>query len=293
MLTLLAPAKLNLFLAVTGLRPDGFHNLRSLFVPLALCDRISISLDPLSRRDVLTLSGPIAVPEGANNIIVRAMTLFRKYHPFSEGLSVHLEKKIPTGAGLGGGSSNAVTLLKGLNQLLGSPLSSETLFSLALELGSDCPFFIEAQPSLVGGRGEQLEVLPASICELLEGQPIYLFKPPFSVSTQWAYEQLRLNRAYSDPVKASAQLEDCLACLKSAVPSFKNDFLPILSWKYPLFAVLLEQLHKSGFSAGLSGSGSTCFVWLNEKKAASTLPKILREALGANLFELETSIRIQ
>ena len=186
-LSLHSPAKVNLMLSVHPRRADGFHELTSLIVPLDFGDTLHVGLRDAC--DQLTCSDP-AVPIGAQNLVLRAAVCFRERLGRAVYFEFHLDKRIPMGAGLGGGSGNAVVALKGMNSLLGDPLPLIVLYELAAQLGSDCPFFVEQQPAIMRGRGERLEALPEAVAARLRGQGILLFQPEFPVATGWAYAQL-------------------------------------------------------------------------------------------------------
>ncbi len=292
MLTLSAPAKLNLFLAVTGLRADGFHNLVSCVAPLSLHDTLSFKIVPEAGPDYLHIENSPGLLADASNTVLKAIQCFRKAHAFSGRVEAVLAKKIPFAAGLGGGSSDAVATLKGLNTLLGGPLSADHLMELAAQIGSDCPLFLYSNPSLIRGRGEVVTPVSAAAAEALQGQRLYLFKPDFSIETPWAYGQLKATQAYTPPLEAEAALATFLAALEAQSPlHFTNDFLKPLAFKYPLLSLFLDHLRQQGFACGLSGSGSACFVWLNENTPIEVLEGQIVGAFGPHCFRVETRIQ--
>jgi len=146
--------KINLLLNILGKRADGFHELETVMLPVNVCDSIQIE-----RTDVtgiqLTCNEP-SLPTNAENLVVRAAKDFLQSTGINEGIRIHLEKRVPIAAGLGGGSSNAANTLLGLNELFGEPLSQSTLATLAAGIGSDVPFFLQPLPALATGRGEQI-----------------------------------------------------------------------------------------------------------------------------------------
>ena len=146
-----AYAKINLTLDITGVRPDGFHELRSVMVPVSLCDDIKIE-----RSDSFSFDCNIKSICGENNLCVRAAKAFFERSGMSSDVSLYLEKKVPFPAGLGGGSSDAAAVLRGLNELYGNPLEESELFDIAASLGSDIPFCLLGSPALCEGRGEVL-----------------------------------------------------------------------------------------------------------------------------------------
>jgi len=179
-----APAKTNVSLRVLGKRADGFHELETLMVPLALADTVSIEK---TGTDALEFTcSDASLPTDDRNLAVRAAKLILASSHAKGGWKIHLEKRVPHGAGLGGGSSDAATVLMGMNDLLGRPFARGELIEMAAQLGSDVPFFIVRGPALCKGRGEIVEPadFPAST-------PILLMKPPFGVPTPWAYQRWR------------------------------------------------------------------------------------------------------
>ena len=185
LIRLQAPAKLNLFLEVLGKRPDGYHEIRSIFHAINLCDEIVIK----ERKQGIHLacSDP-SLPTDERNLAWRAAALMQKKAKTATGVAIRLTKKIPVGAGLGGGSSDASAVLKGLNGLWRLGLSAKELMRLAAELGSDCPFFIPCGTALCGGRGEIVRPLPTA-----GSLRFILVCPPLQVSTAEVYRNLSRN----------------------------------------------------------------------------------------------------
>src|SRR3989338_5202174 len=179
---LLSPAKVNLFLTVLKRRVDGYHNLHTLFERVDLCDKITIT-KTACRISVRTNVPDL--PNDSRNIATRAAELLKKYARVREGARIRIQKRIPIAAGLGGGSSNAATVLLGLNRLWRLRLSKTRLLKLAAKLGSDVPFFILETPFAEGrGRGEILKPIR------LKGAKLWhvIVKPPFGISTKHAYQ---------------------------------------------------------------------------------------------------------
>jgi 4-diphosphocytidyl-2-C-methyl-D-erythritol kinase len=181
-----SPAKLNLFLAVTGRRPDGFHNLVSVAAPLAWGDELRV----VPADDFHLACGDPAVPVDGSNLILKAAQSFRAATGWPGGARFELVKRIPMGAGLGGGSSNAVTALRALNLLAGSPLPAPELAGLAAGIGSDCALFLPGVPVVMRGRGELVQTLAPSPASRLRGRRVLVFKPSFGIATPWAYGRL-------------------------------------------------------------------------------------------------------
>jgi len=180
-----SPCKVNLLLNILGRRPDGFHELETVMHPVNLCDRLAFERG--GRGVEMTCSGA-SLGTDSSNLVHRAATEFLQAAQVNDGVRIHLEKKIPLAAGLGGGSGNAATTLLGLNELFGQPLPQEKLHEIAAALGSDTPFFLQTKPALATGRGENvqsLEFFPA-----LRGTVFLLIHPGFGISTAWAYQNL-------------------------------------------------------------------------------------------------------
>jgi len=261
-MTIDAPAKVNLTLRVLGRRDDGFHEIETLMAPITLADRLEISL----RTDHsirLTCTDP-SVPSDASNLAHPAAAAFAKHTGLEFGVNIHIEKNIPHGAGLGGGSSDAAAVLVALDRLLETKMPTEELERVAATIGSDIPFFIRSQPAICRGRGE--------IIEPFEGLPsadILLVKPPFPIPTPWAYQ------AWANSEKPSATFQQFHGSI-----SLVNDLeAPVFS-KYLLLPVLKSALWKHpGVSAAMmSGSGSTIFAILRD--SAEGIEEWIRSEFG-------------
>jgi 4-diphosphocytidyl-2-C-methyl-D-erythritol kinase len=247
-MTIDAPAKVNLTLRVLGRRDDGFHEIETLMAPISLVDQLAINL----REDHvihLTCSDP-SVPSDASNLAHRAAAAFLKHTGLKFGVDIHIQKRIPHGAGLGGGSSDASAVLVALDRMLETNMPAEELERVAATMGSDIPFFIRRHPAICRGRGE--------IIELFEGLPtadILLVKPPFPIPTPWAYQ------AWANSQKPSATFEQ----FHGSIPLMNDLEAPVFS-KYLLLPVLKAALreHPSVAAALMSGSGSTIFAILRD-----------------------------
>ncbi len=183
-LHLTAPAKVNLSLRILGKRPDGYHEIETLMAPITLADEIELSHahGHPSSSVVFTCNDP-SLPTGDDNLCIKAAKVFQKELGHQEAVSISLLKRIPHGAGLGGGSSDAATILRGMNTLFEEPFVFEELHQLAMQLGSDVPFFLDTQPKWCRGRGEILgEIVSLPDWKLL------LIKPPFSIASAEAYK---------------------------------------------------------------------------------------------------------
>lgn len=289
-LTIDSPAKINLMLAVHGPRGDGFHALTSLVVALDFGDTLKVSLN-MNGADRLICNDP-TVPGGEANLIIRAAMAFRAQLGEAVTFDFDLEKRIPMGAGLGGGSSNAAVALQAMNQLTGERLSREDLLGLAATLGSDCPFFIDGVPSVMSGRGEVIEALPPDLAEQLSGQRIVLFRPNFGISTAWAYRRLiaAIPGVYQEEVAAVAKLDNFKATGRLD-ELLHNTFEPSVGAKYLAIPCLLEELRAEGYACLMSGSGSCCFALAKNAAEVAAIRTICQKDWGSGIFFVETSIR--
>jgi 4-diphosphocytidyl-2-C-methyl-D-erythritol kinase len=288
-LTLPSPAKVNLMLSVHGRRADGFHALTSLVVALEFGDTLTIRAG--GSRDVLRCSDP-AVPLGPENLVLKAAAAFRSRLGRAEHFEFDLDKHIPMGAGLGGGSGNAAVALRGMNQLSGEPFSNQVLCELAAQLGSDCAFFIEGQAAWMRGRGEVIEPVAAEVAERLRGTRVVLFRPNFGVETAGAYGRLAAGApdSYEPEAAGVARLHDFIESGTLGDVLF-NSFEGPVGSKYLAISTLLAQLRAAGVKCLMSGSGSCCFALLEENCAdVSQIEEIVRDAWGEAVFWVETSI---
>jgi 4-diphosphocytidyl-2-C-methyl-D-erythritol kinase len=279
--TIEAPCKINLHLNVGEKRPDGFHELESLFVPLAFCDTLRFECTGNDGENLLSTSWQVpceVIPDG-KNLVLRAMTLFREQTGFKQGLKIALEKRIPLGAGLGGGSSDAASTLLALNLLSGAGLETEILREMAAFLGSDVPFFISGGAAFVSGRGELVETV-----KFPPGLWIVLAAPPFSSNTALAFALLDKMREREGVAisKETLPREVLIRALDGECEKwpFFNDFLPVLlndkndeedrfAQNSDQLKAILMSLKTLGASfTGLSGAGSCCFGIFHDKSAA-------------------------
>lgn len=263
---LFAPAKINLSFEIKGRRADGFHEIETLITPISLRDRLSLDATPGDGVIDFTCDDP-SLPTGNENLVVRAVTLFREATRISTGLKIVLEKKTPHGAGLGGGSSDAASTLLGLNELFKAGLSDDDLLKLAAQLGSDVPFFIVRSAAVCRGRGEIVAPtsLPASLSLLL-------LKPDFGVPTPWAYGKWKGSQPLPG-VDYSPQEFNGMR--------FANDLEHPVFEKFVVLGHLKTWLCRQPEVgvALLSGSGSTVFAVLREGEK----PGRLRERICAEI----------
>ncbi|CAM2832194.1 4-(cytidine 5'-diphospho)-2-C-methyl-D-erythritol kinase [Rariglobus hedericola] len=290
-LVLSSPAKLNLFLAITGRRADGFHDLVSVAAPLEFGDTLTVELRPAGFS--LECDDPALEIDGTN-LVLRAAQAFAEAASWTGGAHFSLQKRIPMGAGLGGGSSNASTALLALNQLAGGVLTMEELGTVAATLGSDCPLFLQDGPVIMRGRGESLRVPPPQAIDRLRGRRVLVFKPAFGISTVWAYRQLAAGApaSYLPSVAAETQLmtwmDDATAPAEELL--FNNMEVPAFT-KHIALPVALECLREEfDLAPRMSGSGSACFAFLPENAPVAAITARIRELWGAEAFVTETRL---
>ncbi len=265
----LAPAKVNLSLRILRRREDGFHEIETLMAPISIFDTLEIELNDDGGL-VFTCSDP-TLPTGDENLAVRAVKRFCETYGFQPHVKLHLKKEIPHGAGLGGGSSDAATVLLALDHLFRTRLPREELTHLATELGSDIPFFIHQGAAVCKGRGEIVE--PCA----LQSLPLLLIKPPFGVPTPWAYQQWRGSLEIPGVAYGPQPFEWGTLLNDLERPVFQK-YVQLAEWK----RWLLVQPECAG--ALMSGSGSTVFAVLREKQSGPSLAERFIGEYGANAW---------
>jgi len=274
-----SPCKVNLLLNILRRREDGFHELETVMQPLTIFD--SLTLARSGRTVQLTCSEPV-LPTDSGNLVYRAAQRFLEAAGINEGVRLHLDKKIPLAAGLGGGSGNAATTLLGLNELFGAPLAAGPLQSIAASLGSDVPFFLQSGPALAIGRGEQIQPLEAF--PALRGAAFLLVHPGFGIATAWAYQQLaRYPAALNGQPGRARKLVDLMqtAGIEKAGPEFYNSLEAPALPKYPLLAMFQDFFRAQGAAATLmSGSGSTTFAVIKSIAAGEALAEKFKAKFG-------------
>jgi 4-diphosphocytidyl-2-C-methyl-D-erythritol kinase len=258
-LILPSPAKVNLSLWIKGKRPDGYHEIITVMHTINLFD--VISFQPSGKLE-LYIKGNKTLPIGRDNLVIKACRLFKEKTGINPKVSINLTKRIPVGAGLGGGSSNAATTLKGLNLIYGKPLSDEELYKIASKLGSDVPFFLKGGLAIAYGRGEKLRHYPPA------GFDILLVFPGFFCSTAEVYQN-------SPSIKRNISIENAE---KSIISPLLNEHLEELEENMendlelsdsPCVKKTLEvkeKLRRIGLKPLMSGSGSSVFAIIKEGK---------------------------
>ena len=248
-----APAKLNLMLKVVGKREDGYHLLQSVFCLIDLCDTIHLAVRDDGR---IVLHNPQADSAPENDLTVRAARLLQQFSGcLKKGVDIKIDKKIPMGGGLGGGSSNAATVLMALNRLWACGLTEEQLIDLGVKLGADVPFFIFGKTAFAKGIGEQLTPLPIDLPHFV------IIRPPVAVSTKEIFSHFVLT-SLNKPIKIDG--------LTESIPLI-NDLQNIAVTRYPQIAHALAVLQQYGEKAMMTGSGSCVFLQVKSGKQAQQI----------------------
>jgi 4-diphosphocytidyl-2-C-methyl-D-erythritol kinase len=265
---ILSPAKINLFLQVTGKRPDGYHELFSLMCCVDLCDTIYLRFGPQNIR--IESSHP-QIPLDETNLAHRAAALFFKALNVNDGVEIYIDKSIPVAAGLGGGSSNAASVLKGLNQYYRYPFPRKQLMSMGLGLGADVPFFLFGKPALASGIGEKLVAHPGPL-----PFHIVVVYPGFKVSTGEVFQKLNLGLT---KCKKKIKRPFCTRIDFDPRLHLRNDLETVTASEYPVITSIKEQLLTWGaLGALMSGSGPTVFGLFSDSRTAERA----KQAIGEN-----------
>ncbi len=267
----LAPAKINLSLKILGGRNDGFHELDTLTAPISLYDEIRIDKGRLG-KGIEFRCDDSSIPQGDDNLAVRAAKAFFDTTKIEPAVSIELKKKIPHGAGLGGGSSDAASVLLALNEMFKTKLSREALAEIAEPLGSDVPFFLFQSAAVCKGHGEI--VMPVKLQRQFS---ILLLKPAFAISTAWAYSRWQHSREIPG-IRYQAQ--------EFVGQTFANDLERPVFEKFVFLAQLkMWLLSQSEVGASLmSGSGSTVFAVMRENADADSVATRAKAKLDPELW---------
>ncbi len=275
MITLKSPAKINWSLYVLNRRYDGYHNIISLMQCIDLYDSLIFE-----NSDKIELFSNIKI-NADENIILKAVKVLQEYTCIKSGVKITLEKKIPIGAGLGGGSSNAAYTLMGLNQLWDLKLNNSELIKLSTMIGSDVPFFFHCPMAIVEGKGDILTPL-----HIKKSYILLLVKPFISISTAWAYREISSKGFVYKDIELTKTVDNInnikliynalktgdIATMKSLI---KNDFESVVTKKYPIISDIKIKMMQAGAAFALmSGSGSTVFGLFDNKEKALSASKI-------------------
>jgi 4-diphosphocytidyl-2-C-methyl-D-erythritol kinase len=278
-----SPCKVNFLLNLLGKRADGFHELETLMHPVLVCDELTF--DRKGSGIQLTCSDP-SLPVNSKNLVYRAAELFLNAAKITDGVHIHLQKKVPTAAGLGGGSGDAAVTLSALNKLFSEPLQTEKLFDLAAQLGSDIPFFLQDGPAIGIGRGEKIRALKPFDC--LRGKSIILVHPGFGISTPWAYQQMsNFPEAQNGKPGRADKLADLLSTgdLAVATKEFYNSLEAPALKKYPLLVIFQKFFRENGaLTTLMSGSGSATFAIVESQSVAERILEKFKTQFGEKMW---------
>lgn len=264
-----APAKVNLGLKITGKRPDGYHNLRSLMVPLSFGD--TLNFEVLEQAGAWSaVCDNAEIPTGEGSLIEKAFRFAARSLGYEGGLSVVLKKSVPTGAGLGGGSSDAASVMKAVERITERELSRELYPEIAYKVGADVPFFLAQGAQWVSGIGERVSG-PVRLPPL----DLILIHPGVSIATKWVYSQLKIESLTSeDPAASLPRAFESLACVSEYLT---NDLESVVLPCYPEVREAKEALKTFKADAALmSGSGSTVFGLYSDPNKRDESLKVLK-----------------
>ncbi len=265
MKTVFAPAKINLCLHVTGRREDGYHDLATLMQRVDVQDRLEITVS--SGSEITACCPQLVLPPGVENIAARAARLFLSYIREECSVAMRIDKKIPAAAGMGGGSSNAASVLLALNDMLGVNLSQSELISIGVKIGADVPFFLYDQSAAwATGVGERLQPWPG-----LPPVTFVLVNPGIEVSTAWVFKTLGLT--CSRPI---AKIPRFPVRTSGLVRLLHNDLEIVTCQRHPVITTIKERLLAGGAAGALmSGSGPTVFGVFDDQDQAGKVAKVL------------------
>jgi len=258
-----ANAKINLVLDVVGKRKDGYHDIETIFSEISLFD--NLILKKTKKGIKINIAQEVNIPQ-EKNLCYKAAQLFFKETRIKQGVEIFLEKNIPVGAGLGGGSSDAAATLKGLNSLFNNPLSNDNLKKIALKIGMDVPFFIDGGCAVASGRGEKLKNI-----KLKKTFWLVIIKPNFSISTKEAYELIDKNLILTKNSSYAKIMTKALGSgLLEITESLYNIFERVVSIQYPGFPSKLKEKFKDAGADGvlMSGSGSAVYGIFRVRRSA-------------------------
>ena len=252
-----SPAKVNLRLEILNKRKDGYHELRTVFQKISLHDTLHFSLK--KEKGISIATDHPNLPVGKTNLVYQAAQSMLKASDYQGGVHIEIKKQIPLGAGLGGGSSNAATTLKALNQLLKRSLSKRKLMEMGLEIGADVPFFIWEGAAIGSGIGEKLKKVT------LPDLQYVLIYPNFEISTRWAYQNFVLTNQ-----RIHFNLHKFLKTPEEISSILFNHLEEVVSRKYPQIEVMKNSLLSRGaLGALMTGSGPTVFGLFQDDKSAT------------------------
>ena len=268
-----SPAKVNLFLRVLGKRADGYHDILSLMQRISLCDEMSFAL---KGEGIVVKCPGSTLPEDRNNIVYRAAEEILAHVSRHTGVEITIHKEIPVAAGLGGGSSNAATTLVTLNEMMGTPCSTQELMHMGARLGADVPFFVFGRTALASGIGDHLKPMDGI-------PPIWfvLVNPGFEVSTGDIYERLRLGLT-KEPIKYRMPR---FLTVSHIARGLYNDLEKVSLRLHPILSEIKELLMAHGAEGSLmSGSGPTVFGIFRDENDATKAERQLQKTQVGSVF---------
>ena len=285
-------AKINLFLAVTGKRKDGFHDLVSVLAKIQLHDLVSLERTNKNGEVSCFCSGAENL-NGRQNLASKAVDLWREETGLDFGVRIEITKRIPQEAGLGGGSSNAVATLQALNRFMEGSLGDETLLKLCAQLGSDCPSFLSDGFCLAQGRGELVEEIESPFTQGFRGREIFLFKPPIGFPTAEIYSDLASDEEnYCSKKQASQHIDSWLKGEISLECFLSNTLDQPVFKKHRYFVPLFNELADDfGLRPMISGSGSCCFCIVGGQVPWQVFQSRIRRAWGDEAITFKSYIR--
>lgn len=278
MITLEARAKINIGLKIIGKRDDGFHNIETTLTTINLADIITFEE---KGQEIEVIATGLDIPSDKNLCCIAARLFIENFN-VKKGVRINLTKNIPIGSGLGGGSSDAACVLKGLNKLYDLNIPEQSLFEISRKIGSDVPFFIKGGAAYARGKGDELKYFKLPKISLV------LYWPGYPVLTKWAYEEYDKS-LLTPPSETDIIIEAQKGKNKKARPIFDlvNDFEEVVFKKHPdLLDVKTHLLATGAYVVALSGSGSCIFVVVDEKTGKGVLKYL--EGIGAQYFEVVT-----
>ncbi len=286
-ITLSSPAKINLRLNVLGRRSDGYHELLMLMERVSLSDEIELKV---VEKGILVTVDSQEVPEGESNIAFRAIKEIMAYSSRNVGIEVKIKKNIPVAAGMGGGSSNAATVIRGLNQLLKLKLPREKLMMIGAKIGADVPFFLFEAPAIASGIGDQLRKI-----KKIPKMSFVIINPGFPVSTEWVYKNFTLtgNTPKNGNGKASSDFNEVPSIFntkRDVVKYLHNDLEEVTAKQYPVIEEIKKMLLQNGALASrMTGSGPSVFgIFPDKLTAEKAISKMsLKADKGWRFFHAE------
>ena len=272
-------AKINLGLRITSKRPDGYHNLDTVFYPIELRDVLEVIKVQKNNDASIVVTGKEIQGPAEKNLCLKAYQLIKEDHPDITGIQIHLHKSIPMGAGMGGGSADGAHMIKLLNAVFNLGLNEEKMSKYALKLGSDCPIFIKNKPCYATGRGELLEEMNID----LSGFYLLIVSPGIHVSTAEAFEKIIPNTS----------IKTCKEIIQLPIEKWKdhliNDFETTVFESHPVLKSIKEKLYNMGaMYASMTGTGSTLFGIFKEKPA---FENVFDEKFEVNLIHAKNQHR--